>query len=114
MTDRKELDSQIEDVFGNTGDKVRRARSGSDLMAALADPTDRVVCSLVHKFGKREESEMAELIADIQNAKHRRAGWRLLRFHRRGAPDPVGQARPCNAANPARSHVHRLHRHAAC
>ncbi|WP_024350475.1 type I restriction endonuclease subunit R [Aurantimonas coralicida] len=69
VTDRKELDGQIQDVFGNTGDKVRRARSGNDLMAALADPTDRVVCSLVHKFGKREETEMAELISDIQSAK---------------------------------------------
>ncbi|WP_299656602.1 type I restriction endonuclease subunit R [uncultured Jannaschia sp.] len=68
VTDRKELDGQIEDVFGNIGDKVRRARSGSDLMAALADPTDRIVCSLVHKFGKREESELGELISEIQNA----------------------------------------------
>ena len=68
VTDRKELDSQIEDVFGNTGDKVRRARSGNDLMAALADPKDRVICSLVHKFGKREEGEMEGLISDIQSA----------------------------------------------
>ncbi|SIQ08224.1 type I restriction enzyme, R subunit [Rhizobium sp. RU33A] len=68
VTDRKELDSQIEEVFGNTGDKVRRARSGDDLMAALADPTDRVICSLVHKFGKKEESELEGLISKIQNA----------------------------------------------
>ena len=68
VTDRKELDSQIEDVFGNTGDKVRRARSGNDLMAALADPTDRIICSLVHKFGKKEEGELQSLISDIQNA----------------------------------------------
>jgi type I restriction enzyme, R subunit len=69
VTDRKELDGQIEDVFGNIGDKVRRARSGSDLMASLADPTNRIVCSLVHKFGKREESELGELISEIQKAK---------------------------------------------
>ena len=69
VTDRKELDGQIKDVFGNTGDKVRRARSGNDLMAALADPTDRIVCSLVHKFGKREETDMAEMIAEIQASK---------------------------------------------
>lgn len=68
VTDRKELDHQIEDVFGNTGDKVRRARTGSDLMAALADPTDRIICSLVHKFGKREQGEMEGLVADIQNS----------------------------------------------
>lgn len=69
ITDRKELDNQIsEDVFGGTGEKVRRATSGHDLMAALANPADRVVCSLVHKFGKREEGEMEALIADIQKA----------------------------------------------
>jgi len=68
VTDRKELDSQIEDVFGNIGDKVRRARSGSDLMASLADPGDRIVCSLVHKFGKREGGELGDLISEIQNA----------------------------------------------
>ncbi|MEW9298648.1 HsdR family type I site-specific deoxyribonuclease [Acetobacter oryzifermentans] len=69
VTDRRELDGQIKEVFGNTGDKVRRARSGNDLMAALADPTDRVICSLVHKFGKREEGELADMVADIQSAK---------------------------------------------
>lgn len=66
VTDRKELDDQIEAVFGNTGDKVRRAKSGADLLAALADPKDRVVSSLVHKFGRREEDEMGAMIADIQ------------------------------------------------
>ena len=70
ITDRKELDEQIEMVFGNTGDKVRRAKSGADLLAALGDPTDRVVSSLVHKFGKREEGELDELIASIQASKH--------------------------------------------
>ncbi|MEH0072954.1 DEAD/DEAH box helicase family protein [Pannonibacter sp. Pt2-lr] len=66
VTDRKELDDQIEAVFGNTGDKVRRAKSGADLLAALADPKDRVVSSLVHKFGRREEDELGAMIADIQ------------------------------------------------
>ncbi len=66
VTDRKELDDQIEAVFGNTGDKVRRAKSGADLLAALADPKDRVVSSLVHKFGRREEDELGTMIADIQ------------------------------------------------
>ena len=69
VTDRKELDEQIEGVFGDTGDKVRRANSGADLLAALATPEDRVVCSLVHKFGKRQESELDELITAVQNAK---------------------------------------------
>ncbi|KAA0571577.1 HsdR family type I site-specific deoxyribonuclease [Azospirillum sp. B21] len=66
VTDRKELDEQIEAVFGNTGDKVRRAKSGADLLAALADPKHRVVASLVHKFGRREEDELSAMITDIQ------------------------------------------------
>lgn len=70
ITDRKELDSQIVNhVFGGTGDTVRRAKSGADLMAALANPADRVVCSLVHKFGaKGKDDEMEALIADIRKA----------------------------------------------
>lgn len=66
VTDRKELDEQIESVFGNTGDKVRRAKSGADLLAALADPRERIVSSLVHKFGRREEGELGAMVADIQ------------------------------------------------
>lgn len=69
VTDRKELDEQIEDVFGNTGDKVRRAKSGADLLAALADPKERVVSSLVHKFGRREEDELGAMIGEIQRGK---------------------------------------------
>ncbi|WP_319546839.1 type I restriction endonuclease subunit R [Ruegeria conchae] len=69
VTDRKELDEQIEGVFGDTGDKVRRASSGADLLAALAAPEHRVVCSLVHKFGKRKEGDLDDLIATVQSAK---------------------------------------------
>jgi type I restriction enzyme R subunit len=105
VTDRKELDRQIsEDVFGGTGDKVRRARSGNDLMAALADPTHRVVCSLVHKFGKKEENELEELISDIQTANigapkgdffvfideaHRTQSGKLARAMRKVLPDAM-------------------------
>lgn len=104
VTDRKELDNQIEDVFGNTGDKVRRARSGNDLMAALADPAHRVISSLVHKFGKREETEMEGLISDIQNTNigapvgeffvfideaHRTQSGKLARAMRRVLPEAM-------------------------
>jgi len=104
VTDRKELDRQIEDVFGNTGDKVRRARTSNDLMTALADPTDRIICSLVHKFGRREQGEMEGLVADIQNAKvgapageffvfideaHRTQSGKLARAMRQIMPDAM-------------------------
>lgn len=69
ITDRKELDDQIVDeVFGGAGETVRRAKNGDDLMAALAEEKDRIVCSLVHKFGKRESDEMGRLIEQVRSA----------------------------------------------
>ena len=69
MTDRKELDDQIEAVFGNTGDKVRRAKSGADLLAALADRREVPVSR-----GELIEIGGAFRIPDIM----RRAGARLV------------------------------------
>jgi len=104
VTDRKELDGQIQEVFGNTGDKVRRASSGTDLIAALADPTDRVICSLVHKFGRRQETEMAGMLSDIQSTRtgapvgdfyvfideaHRTQSGKLARAMRQVLPDAM-------------------------
>ena len=51
ITDRDELDDQIKRVFLDAGETMHRTRSGRDLMARLAEPTPRLLCSLVHKFG---------------------------------------------------------------
>jgi type I restriction enzyme R subunit len=53
ITDRDELDRQIERVFKDAGETIHRSQSGSDLMAQLAQPHPRLLCSLVHKFGRR-------------------------------------------------------------
>ena len=53
VTDRDELDKQIEGVFESANETMKRARSGQDLLAALQQPTPRLLCSLVHKFGRR-------------------------------------------------------------
>jgi len=52
ITDRDELDKQIEKVFRAAGEDVYRSSSGRDLMAQLAQPSPRLLCSLVHKFGQ--------------------------------------------------------------
>ncbi|MFT4178873.1 MAG: HsdR family type I site-specific deoxyribonuclease [Thermomonas sp.] len=52
ITDRDELDKQIEQVFRAAGETVHRSSSGRDLMAQLAQPSPRLLCSLVHKFGQ--------------------------------------------------------------
>jgi type I restriction enzyme R subunit len=53
VTDRDELDRQIEQVFKDAGETIHRSQSGRDLMAQLAQPNPRLLCSLVHKFGRQ-------------------------------------------------------------
>ena len=53
ITDRDELDRQIERVFKDAGETIHRSQSGRDLMAQLAQPNPRLLCALVHKFGRR-------------------------------------------------------------
>ena len=53
ITDRDELDEQIEGVFADSGEQIERATSGRDLLTKLRQPTPRLLCSLVHKFGKQ-------------------------------------------------------------
>lgn len=55
ITDRDELDEQIERVFRDAGEKdIYRTSSGRDLVAQLGKATPRLLCSLVHKFGQRD------------------------------------------------------------
>lgn len=53
ITDRDELDKQIEGVFQEVGERIVRASSGSDLMRQLGKAAPRLLCSLVHKFGRQ-------------------------------------------------------------
>jgi len=54
VTDRDELDKQIERVFKAAGEDIKRTSSGRDLMQQLGEPTPRLLCSLVHKFGPKD------------------------------------------------------------
>ncbi len=53
VTDRDELDKQIQGVFTAAGETMHRSTSGSDLRAKLQQPAPRLICSLVHKFGEK-------------------------------------------------------------
>jgi type I restriction enzyme, R subunit len=54
ITDRDELDGQIEGVFSAAGEVIYRTSSGRDLIKQLGQATPRLLCSLVHKFGRRD------------------------------------------------------------
>jgi type I restriction enzyme R subunit len=57
VTDRKELDEQIEKVFMGVYEDIYRTKSGADLITTLNASKPWLVCSLIHKFGGKEESE---------------------------------------------------------
>ena len=57
VTDRTELDEQIEKVFNGVNEDIRRTQSGSHLLQVLTNPAERLICSLVHKFGRSGEIE---------------------------------------------------------
>jgi type I restriction enzyme R subunit len=68
ITDRTELDTQIKKVFSNAGEKtMERVRSGKDLMYKLSQAEPRLLCSLIHKFGKNEDKQFDEFIKEIEN-----------------------------------------------
>lgn len=71
ITDRDELDKQIERVFKDAGivpdtDRIR-ANSGSDLMRMLGQARPRLICSLVHKFGHQGGDDFDAYIRELEN-----------------------------------------------
>ncbi len=50
VTDRRELDAQIQGVFEGIGEKIYRADSKKDLLSVLFENKEFLVGSLVHKF----------------------------------------------------------------
>ena len=54
ITDRDELDKQIEKVFKGVDEDIYRTKSGKDLLEKLNATTPMLMNSLVHKFGRKE------------------------------------------------------------
>lgn len=55
ITDRTELDEQIEKVFSGVDEQIYRTKSGADLVNVLNASEQWLICSLIHKFGTSEE-----------------------------------------------------------
>ncbi|PEN09583.1 restriction endonuclease subunit R [Longimonas halophila] len=68
VTDRVELDDQIESVFQGVNEDIHRTESGSDLVTVLNETTPWLLCSLVHKFGRGESEKMDAYIGDVNES----------------------------------------------
>jgi type I restriction enzyme, R subunit len=66
ITDRDELDKQIEGVFIEAGEAIKRTSSGRDLMGQLGQATPRLLCSLVHKFGRKDVDDFEAFIKELE------------------------------------------------
>jgi type I restriction enzyme R subunit len=67
ITDRDELDKQIKDVFQDAGETMARCSSGRDLVNQLGQAKPRLLCSLIHKFGRRDVDDFDAFIKDLES-----------------------------------------------
>jgi type I restriction enzyme R subunit len=65
ITDRDELDKQIEKVFKGVDEQIHRTTSGKDLVDKLNLTLPWLMCTLIHKFGNKEEADYEGFIEDI-------------------------------------------------
>ena len=69
ITDREELDDQIQKLFTGVDENIYRTKSGRDLINVLNQKTEMLVCSLVHKFGRNsEDGDYDSYIKDLKKA----------------------------------------------
>ncbi|WP_254510289.1 type I restriction endonuclease subunit R [Anatilimnocola floriformis] len=69
ITDRTELDEQIEKVFKGVSESIYRTKSGSDLVRVLNASEEWLICSLIHKFGAGEELSDKDIEAYVEDIK---------------------------------------------
>ncbi|MDE2674825.1 MAG: HsdR family type I site-specific deoxyribonuclease, partial [Paracoccaceae bacterium] len=73
ITDRTELEDQIEKVFSGIDEDIYRTKSGADLIDTLNGTDQWLICSLVHKFGSSESNELSDdnvnkFMEELQNS----------------------------------------------
>jgi type I restriction enzyme R subunit len=72
ITDRDELDEQIKNVFLGVNENIYRTTSGKDLITQLNNTTPWLLCSLIHKFGrkdgKKNKADYDNYIAELKRS----------------------------------------------
>ena len=119
ITDRTELDEQIEKVFKGVNEDIYRTKSGADLIATLNATKPWLLCSLIHKFGGKEDGEeVGDIAGFIEEMKKAlppdfKAKGDLFVFVDECHRTQSGDLHEAMKAILPNAHVHRLHRHAA-
>ncbi len=70
ITDRTELDEQIEKVFNGVSEDIYRTKSGVDLVRVLNAKEEWLICSLIHKFGAGDEISDKDIYTYVEDIKN--------------------------------------------
>jgi type I restriction enzyme R subunit len=68
ITDREELDGQIQGDFLGVNENIYLTKSGKDLIDTLNDAKHWLLCSLIHKFGKKKQPDYDNYIAQLKHS----------------------------------------------
>jgi type I restriction enzyme R subunit len=74
VTDRDELDKQIEKVYKGVSEDIYRCKprngksGGAILIEKLNDTEPWLLCSLIHKFGNKEEADYDSYLTELKNS----------------------------------------------
>ena len=68
------MDKQIKKVFLDAAEEIYRTRSGRDLMLQLGQPKPRLLCSLIHKFGKKDVGNFNKFIKELESQPSKAVG----------------------------------------
>ena len=91
VTDRDELDRQIETGFKNTNQTPKRVRSGRELVDAIRKPGNSVLTTLIHKFGLGLHDATADRIT-VSGKKATRSAENIMEAIARSLPEDFAPA----------------------
>lgn len=110
ITDRDELDKQIEGVFTSAGEVIKRTRSGHDLMSQLGQATPPAALLSRPQVWPQGRGRLRRLYQGAKGPAQPDGG-RGLCLCGRVPPYPNRQAAPRDEGDDAQCGLHRLHRH---
>ncbi|OPG42915.1 type I restriction endonuclease subunit R [Helicobacter pylori] len=90
VTDRRELDAQIQGVFSGIGEDLYRADSKKDLLSALFENKESLVSSLMHKFDDNDLKQpvLKEWVVLVDEC-HRTQGGKLHKAMKSLLPNAI-------------------------
>jgi len=68
VTDRVELDEQIQGGFRGVNETIYRTRSGADLIDRLNKSEEWLICSLIHKFSGPENASVDNYLEELRRS----------------------------------------------